>query len=824
MAKAQVQKKEEEIVENIIPMDLEDACDEYFTTYGGSVLLGRAIPAVEDGLTPVNRRILYTMDEENISNFKKGAYYNGMIMSRYHPHGDLSLWDTTVGLTQWWKNQFQFIVPQGNNGTVGGKSAAAMRYLEVKLSPFTKDVMFTDIDKNIVDTVDNYDKTRKIASVLPTKFPVILNSGIMGIASGFSVDIPIHSVADICSTTLALMEDPDLDSKALAAILQGPDFPTGGDVINASDLPDMYASGQGVVRVRGRIELRTIGNKDVVVITGIPPKCTVGGIEEEIVALCKEVEDKKTKKRAPGPLMDKISDIKNLSKGEVVEVIITPKRDVAPSVLRNMLFDLTSLTYSHKYIMNVLIGGEFKPNVPLHTVIGEWIKFRVKTVRRKYVFLVQKTLERVTILSALIKASKNIDAILTLMKTSTSKDNAKEVLIHKYDFAEKEAEYIVEQKLYKISNIEVDKLREEMKEKKAQADGFIEILGSEDNIRQIIREELEECKQKYGKWKRRTTLQDVDKLNHIDLVKQEELLINISTDNYIYSTPVDELRDSNKGNKGFLIIDTKRKKILEKSMILNSHDELFVFTDKGKMFILHGYQLNVDHVHISNIIPDLGNQKVVAFVPVRKDVKGHLIFTTSSSFTKRCDLAEYQTRMRSDGLIAQALNDNEVVVNVLLTESESDLVILTTSRGYASKMPVKNIPVVRRTTKGRKLIRMKDAETVVSMALVDAPEDKTHLLFITTKGKGKMVLVKDLLYKKTETGMSAAFLAIKLNAEDQLRRTEVIKESEQIVVTSKAGKSIKIDSDQINTYGRSAKGGRIISLNGDDEVAAITVV
>jgi DNA gyrase subunit A len=489
-----------------------------------------------------------------------------------------------------------------------------------------------------------------------------------------------------------------------------------------------------------------------------------------------------------------------------------------------MLYELTNMTYSHKYIMNVLVNGEFKPNVGLQFVLDEWVKFRVKTVRRKFVYLVGKTLERLTIIGALIKANKNIDAIIALMKSSQSKEDAKQVLIQKYDFAEKEAEYIVTQQLYKLSGIETDKLKAELQEKKTISDGYISILSSESNIRAIIKEDLEALAAKYGKEKRKTVMADVERMTHIDLIEEEDLLVTITTDNYLYSTPVSELRDSNRGNKGTLIVESKRNKVVERSVRMSSHDELMCFTDKGKMFVLSGYELNVNHVHISNIIPELNGQKIVAFVPVREKAQGSLIFVTSSSFTKRCDLAEYRTRMPQGGLIAVALDDEETLVGVELSQTpEDDEIVITTSRGYASRIFVQLIPLVKRTTKGRRLIRLKEGDRCMSLVLTSDSEN-SNILFITTKGKGKMVPVSGLLLKKTETGMSAAFLAIKLNPEDQLCKTVAIAGDQQIVLTSSQGKSIKIGSEQVNTYGREAKGGKIMSLNGDDTVAAITVV
>lgn len=813
------------MAETIIDKSVDEAFSEAYSIYGASVLISRAIPSLEDGLTPVNRRILYTFHKEGVSGFKKAAYYTGATIASYHPHGDLSLYESMVGLSQWWKNQFNFVDAQGNNGTLQGKPYAAQRYLEVKLSSFAKDTLFDNIEKEVVDMEDNYDKSLKIARVLPSKFPMILNSGMMGIGSAYATDIPIHAVGDICRATIAKIEDPSLTSIGLAKILKGPDFPTGGEIINSAELPKIYEAGQGVVRVRGVIVEGRKDGKDVLIIREVPPKITTSKIVDEITLLCREKDE--GKKKVPGLLQDKISDIKDFSSKKDVEIVIFPKRGVSLPVLRNFIFENTSMTYSHKYMMNVLADGKFMANAPLEFVVSGWIEFRRRTVRRLYIYRIGKTLERLTILKALIKANKNIDAVIALIKKAKDKEGAKEALISKYGFAEKEASYIVEQQLYKLSGMELTKLQKELDEKVAEAKEYEHILNESSRIDDIIKTELSGLIAKHDE-KRRTKLLNVGKMEMTDLIEEKNLLVAISTDGYVFSTPVDSLRDANKGNKGQLLIDSKRGKTIEKSVVLNSHDKLFVFTEDGKLFIAHAFQLDANNVHMSNIIDGLGSKRIAALVPITPEDTGDLVFVTSSSLTKRVPLDECRSsRMPSEGLLVVALEGDETLVSVVYSKDpERDLVVLTTSRGYASKILVSKLPLQRRPSMGRKMIRLKEEGEICVTAVhstVDE-EDTSFVLFITTKGKGKMVRVSDLLYKKTESGQGASFLAIKLYPEDKLCRTVIVKASEQVIVTAKSNKTIKFDSEQVATLGRAAKGSTIIKLNDDDEVSSITVV
>lgn len=729
-----------------------------------------------------------------------------------------------VGFAQWWKNDICFIDPQGNVGSIQGKTYAAQRYLELKLSNSARDLLFEDVEKEVVDMLDNYDKTKKIPSTLPTKFPAILNTGMMGIGSGFASDIPIHSIANCCQVALHKLANPKADSLELAKVLGGPDFPTGGEITNAAELPKMYAEGIGNIKIRGVIEEEKRGSKNVLVIREIPPRKTTGKIMEEISDLCKDKDDG-NKKKVPGILQDKISDIQDFTSKKSVEIVIFPKKDVSLPVLKNMILEHTSMTFSHKYMMNVLHNNKFINNASLEYVIEGWIEYRQKTVRRKYVYQVGKVLERISILKALIKALKNIDAVIAIVKKSDNKEIAINSLKKNYNFADKEARYIVEQPIYRLTGFEIGKLETELDERKIEADNYISILKDSTKINVIIKDELMAVEKKY-KSPRRTKLMNVGKVTTIDMIEKKKLIIAITSEGFVFSKEVDEVRDGSRGNKGQLFVDSKRGRSIEKSVLLDSHDELFVISEDGKLFKANAFEFDVNNVHVSNVIKNFGERGVCSFIPVSPDDKGDLIFVTSSSLTKRVSLDDFRTRnMPQEGLLAVSLVDGEKLIGVIHSEKpEDDIIVISTSRGYASKIIVDNLAIQRRPSMGRKMIRMKEDEECVSLVSCSfAEEENTSILFITTKGKGKLVKVSDLLFKKTDSGQSASFLAIKLRKEDHLRKNVICAKSEQLVVCAKSGKTVRLDSSEVTEMKREAMGYTIISLNEGDEVASVLV-
>ena len=809
----------------IIKQEIEKAFGDSFSIYGASTLISRAIPSVEDGLTPVNRRILYSFYNENITSFKKAAYYVGVTLATSHPHGDMSLYDTMVGLAQWWKNQHTWIDPQGNIGTVQGKSAAAARYLELKLSNFSKEVLFEDIEKGVVNFVDNYDKTKKIPDVLPSKFPTILNAGMFGIAVGYSSNIPIHNVRDICNLTIGLIKNPDLSDKEVASLIQGPDFPTGGEILNASDLPSIYAKGRGNILVRGVIKEEVVGKETVLVVRELPPNTTTDRVVEAITALCREKEEKG--KKVPGLLQTRIAEVKDFTKGKEVEIVIYPKKDTDINILKNMILENCCMSDTYNYMMNILIEGKFNVEVSLKKVIQEWLTFRKEVIRRKFKSLVSKSLERQFYLNALITALKNIDALIRLSKKSKTKEELVEGLKKEFSFSERASKYISEQPLYRLTSFEIKKLEDELAQKKKESDEYTSILRDSNRIEKIILTELEAVKKKYGE-DRKTKLLNVSKVETLDLIENKSLVVAITSEGYIFSKEVDDVNEGKKGNKGRLFVESKKGRSIEKTLTLDSHDEVFIFSECGKMFKGFGYEFDVNGTHVSSIIKGFEGKTLCEFIKVSHSTAGNLIFVTSSSLTKRVPLEDFRTRMPAEGLLAVNVTDNnEKLVGVFLSETpDEDLVVISTSRGYASKIMVSNLPLQARPSMGRKMIRMKE-ESEVCVSLVGSKikdSDNELVLFITNKGIGKFVCMSDLLEKRTANGQGASFLAIKLKLEDKLRKNVVCSKDDQLIVSTRAGKTIRIDAGSVKQISREAIGGKIISINADDEVASIAVV
>lgn len=808
----------------IIESAVSEIFNDRYAEFGAAVLLDRAIPAVEDGLLPVTRRILFTFYREGkFTNFRKATAFQGSTML-IHPHGDNSLYESMVKLTQRFNKLNPLIISQGNNGNVNGDSFAAPRYLEMKIAPFTLEALFEDIDKDTIDMKWNYDQTIKEPERLSSTFPLILNWGVSGIGSGFACDIPPHNIREIVDATTAVIDNPDITSEEIVKKhLRGPDYPTGATILNASDLPAIYAKGNGQIKVQGTIQEVKFKNRQCLEITALPYKVTAKDIVEQITNLCKENKDRKNET----PLLrEYIADIKNATKKMAVSIIIVPKKDADINVLRNLILQNTNMTVSESLNMNILVGGQFVNSPSIKTVLEAWVASRIVFQRRKFNSLIRQYSEQITLASALLKAQANIDEVIKIVKTSTDKDDAKKKLMAQFSFFEKEAEHIVTIPLFKIAKVEVSKLKEKIAEYQEKRNESVAVISDVGIIREVIKAEMAEIVKTHGKDKRQTVLTNTAVSDDIrTVITEKALVVAISTDGYIYAKSSEEMRLNSRGNKGTLLVDSKRNKIVEKSFAINTHDELFCFTDTGKLFVLYGYQLDVDHTHINSLIPELNGAKIVSLIPILDKENGNLIFCTRNSYVKKCALADFMVQRRS-GLLAAKLNDGDALIGVELSlNDDDDIVIIPTTNGSASKILISNLPMVERTTKGRPLIRLKNGEVCTSINLTQkSTEEETKLLLITATGKGKLTPVSDLLYKKTETGMSAAFLAVKLDQGDTLLKGLIVGPTDDVVISTKMSKTIRIDTSQINTYSRQAKGYRLITLNDGDSVATFATV
>ena len=810
---------------NVVSVDYPDVMEENFDKYSKSVILGRALPLLEDGLKPVTRRILYSMNTaiSDTNKFKKATFYTGYVTSRYHPHGNLSLYETMVLMSQSFFKPLPCIEAQGNNGSIkDSKSYSAERYLEMRISKFAKEVFFNDFNEDIVHMVQTFDPEIYEPTTLTPSIPTIFLVGNSGIAVGYSVDIPTHNLVEVCDATIAKLKNPELKTKDLMKFIMGPDYASGGMIINHADLPTIYENGNGTIKVQAQIRHTKHLNKDVIEVYGIPATTTLGNIITEISEKVKPDSDKK-----PGPLADYVHDVLELSDVGKIKLIVVPKKDVPLSVLENLLYTHTSLRTVQNYYTNIIVNNKFVANMPLDVILEEWIKARLQTIRKVFAFKIAKKRERIFIVNALIKCHKHLNVIIELLKKSKDKKDAKDSLILKYGFADKEAEYIVEQKLYKISSLEIDNLYKEKDSLELEINNLIKNIESEKSIKDYAIKDIEAVKKKFGKERKTQYCNISSKIEVKDLIEEKDFIISITNDGYVYSTDLENVKVTKKGTKGFTIPDIKKDKIVEKTFTLNNHKKLMCFTEFGRLFILDAYQLNVNNVHISNLIENLNGEKLVDFVDVDENEEGFLIIMTQSSIVKKTKISEYFNARRT-GLLAFKNDDkSEKIVSVGTANSDDSIVVIGTSRGYTSKFRLENISETNRVTKGRQCIRFKEEnEVAVSMDIINSADEENALIFlISKKGIGKLTPVSELLYKKKDKGMSSAHLAINLKPNDvMLKSTLIIDIDSEILLTTEKLKTIKITLDKISILKRQAMGNKIITLNEADSVKSVNLL
>ena len=811
------------MTETIIEQNLPEAHIENFTPYAMEVVISRAFPSIEDGLKTVARRLCYMSGTESNIRFRKGAHYTGATLSAYHPHGGLALYESLVLLSQDFFHLNPLVLARGNKGSLLNPFGyAAERYLELRISPLALDVYFKDFNIKTNPMKDNYDKTHLEPKSLPSRFPMILVNSNTGIAVGYAVTLPSHNVGEIASATIHKINNPNATTKDLMKFLQGPDYATGGYILNQADLVDIYEKGSGSIILRGNIETTKFNGKDILLIDEIPNTTNLGNILTQLATLCKP-----DKNNTPGLLQEMIYDIKDRSDETKLEVHIIPKKNIDLEVLKNLIFQNTSMQDSQTYNANMLLNYKLQKNVSLEFIISSWLDFRVKTIRKNFTYDLNILNEKIAINNALIKAQKNIDEVIKVLRTSKGgKEEAKLALISKYNFAETEADYIVKQELYKISSLQINVLLEENKRLSEKHSEISAILPDINAINKIIIQDLQEISKKYAT-KRRTKLLNLSsKIDMRELVEEKELFVAITTDGFIYSKDLAELKGGSKRNKGQNFTDMKKGKILDKTFVVNNRTKLFCLTNKGILFIIDGYKLNVNNVHINNLIENLGSDTIISFLPIDSETEGYLLTVNNKSFFKKTAIADYFLSNRSGGIIAVKLESDEELIDAAYVPNDNQIILIGTNSGYVSKFNLSNVVPAGRTARGRPLIRLKEGlETIVSLTFI-AKEDETKasLLLITDMGIGKLTPIIHLLEKKTEKGISAAHKAISLKPNSTLLKNKIVMNNETIIINTNLGKTIRIDSSTVTSYSRVAMGDKLISLNENDKVNSINTL
>ena len=799
--------------EKIVPVYIEDEVKDSYLNYAMSVIVGRALPDVRDGLKPVHRRTLFAMQElgsEHHKPYKKSARIVGEILGKYHPHGDVAVYDTLVRMAQDFSLRYPLVDGQGNFGSVDGDSAAAMRYTEARLSAIAGE-MLEDIDKDTVNFGPNFDTSLKEPLLLPAKLPNLLVNGSSGIAVGMATNIPPHNLSEVIEAIIYLLEHPEAEAKDLMRYVKGPDFPTGGIICGRGGIKDAYNTGRGklTVRAKAAVEHQKSG-KDTIVITEIPYQVQKAGLVEAIANL---VEDKK---------IEGISDIRDESDKDGMRIVVELKRDVEPQITLNQLFKHTQLETTFGIIMLALVDN--RPKVlNLRQILGHYIEHRKVIIRRRTQFELDKALRRAHILEGLKIALKFIDRIIKVIKTSKSVEAAKENLIKEFELSEIQAQAILEMQLQRLTALEQDKIDAEYKELLKKIELCRSILASEKKIEAIIKEELEDLKKKYGDQRRTEIVGEVEEFNLEDLIADEDVVVTISHGGYIKRLPVSSYRKQKRGGKGASGAEVKEEDFIEHLFVASTKDYLLIFTDKGQAHWLKVYEIpQASRISkgkaIINLLQVSSEGKIAATIPVQEfSPDKYLVMVTRQGLIKKTCLDAY-SNPRKGGIIGITLEKDDALIGVEMTDGKQELLI-GTREGKAVRFPEAQARDMGRAAKGVRGIRLSKKDQVIAMIIAQA---EATILTVTELGFAKRTLFKE--YRLTRRG-GKGIINIKVTDKNGFAiALKTVRDEDELMVITQTGMFLRCAIKDIRPTGRAAQGVRLIKLEDKDRVSCVAPV
>jgi len=799
--------------EKIEPKLIEDEMKQSYVDYAMSVIIGRALPDVRDGLKPVHRRILFAMNEMGLTHnkpYKKSARIVGETLGKFHPHGDSAVYDALVRMAQPFSLRYTLVMGQGNFGSVDGDNAAAMRYTEAKLAKISQEIL-ADIDKETVNFVDNFDGSLKEPTVLPSKLPNLLINGSAGIAVGMATSIPPHNLSEVCDVVKEVLMDPELTTKEVMDLLPGPDFPTGGTIVGKAGIRSAYATGHGKLKVRAK-NLYEEKKKPTIIITEIPYMVNKSVLIQEIA---NHVKNK---------IITGISDIRDESDRDGMRIVIELKRDANKDVVLNQLYKHTRLQTTIGVNLLALTNG--KPKVmSLKEIVVNFIEHRKIVILRRTQFELRKAEERAHILKGLIIALDDIDTAIKLIKKSKSAVEARQGLMSHFTLSEIQAQAILDMKLQKLTSLETEKIKEEFKSLLEQIKDLKDILGSEERVKQIINTELDELKQKYTD-ARKTDILDVEDedIDIEDLIEEEDVVVTISHSGYIKRTPLDLYKQQKRGGKGIIATTTKEEDIVEHLFIANTHDYILFFTDKGIVHWLKVYKIPEASRYsagkaIVNLLDIPTENTITAYIKIKDfDDQHYLIMGTKKGIVKKTNLIAY-SRPRQGGIIALSLDDDDQLVNVAMTDGEKKI-LLATRNGIAVKFKEINVRPMGRTARGVKGVNLRKGDRVVAMVIA---EESDTLLTITENGYGKRTRIGD--YRLINRGGRGVINIICSDRNGKVADVKRVTEEDQILFISRNGIIIRTATKGISLIGRNTQGLRLMRMSeGDKVVAAAKIV
>lgn len=795
---------------NITPLLIQDEMRNCYLDYAMSVIVGRALPDVRDGLKPVHRRVLYAMHMlNNYHNrpYLKSARVVGDVIGKYHPHGDSSVYSAMVRLAQDFSMRYMIIDGQGNFGSIDGDSAAAMRYTEVRMQKLAND-MLGDIDKETVDWQPNYDGSLQEPTVLPTKVPNLLINGSAGIAVGMATNIPPHNLTEVMNGMVALLEDPSMSVHDLIKIIPGPDFPTAGTILGTAGIQQAYHTGKGVIQIRAKADIEVGKNdREKIIITELPYQVNKAKLIEKIAELV-------TEKAIEG-----ISDIRDESSREGIRVVIDIKRGEQGSVILNRLYKQTQMQVSFGIIFLSIYNGQPKV-MDLKEQLQCFIEHRREIIIRRTTYELKKAKERAHILEGLKIAVENIDEIVELIKKAEGPAQAKEQLMSRFTLSPIQAQAVLDMRLQRLTGLERDKIIADYEAIMKEIARLEEILASEELIRGIIRDEFVEIRENYGDARRTEIVAQADEIQMEDLIKNEETIVTITQKGYLKRMAIDTYRAQKRGGKGVKGADLDED-FYTSIFTADTHDTLMIFTDKGTVFSIKVYQIPEGQRtskgrNIVNIINVPADEKVKEIITVPKDAEGHfIIFATKQGIVKKSELSEYKN-MRQNGLKAIKVVEGDEVLAVRITDGKKD-VLLASSAGKSIRFHEDDCRAQGRVSQGVKGMSLDDGETVIGMEIID---DKSEILTVTSRGYGKRSNAEE--YRKQSRG-GKGILAMKLTEKtgDIVGILPVASDKDDLMIITDKGQVIRTKISGVSLLGRNTQGVRLINVKADEKVVAI---
>lgn len=785
-----------------------------FLDYAMSVIVSRALPDVRDGLKPVHRRILYAMNELGITadkSHKKSARIVGDVIGKYHPHGDIAVYETMVRMAQDFTYRYTLVDGQGNFGTVDGDSAAAMRYTESKMSKIAMELL-RDINKETVDFAENYDGNEKEPVVLPSRYPNLIVNGTSGIAVGMATNIPPHHLGEAIDATLAIAENPQITTDELMEIMPGPDFPTGGMILGRSGIRRAYETGKGSIMIRGKVEIeRDKNGKETIIVTELPFQVNKARLIEKIADL---VRDKK---------IEGITYLADESDREGMRIVIEIRRDAHVDVVLNNLYKQTALQTS--FGINMLALVDKQPKIlSLKEVLTYYLEHQKDVIRRRTKYDLKRAESRAHILEGLRIALDHIDAIIALIRESKTTAEAKERLTASYDLSERQAQAILDMRLQRLTGLERNKIEEEY-------NGLLEliaelkaILNSESKLLEIIREELEEIKERFSD-ERRTeiTSRGVETFEDEDLIPEENIVVTLTHQGYAKRLPANTYRSQRRGGRGVKGMGTNDDDFVEHLLNTSTHSTLLFFTSKGRVFRKKGYEIpeysrTSKGLPVINLIEIDKDEKVTAMIPVESfNEDDYLLFATKKGMAKRTVITEYQN-IRANGLIAITLHEDDELIGVRLTNGQNDIAI-GTKAGMLIRFHEDEVRPMGRATAGVIGIRLKDSDEVIGMDIV---EEGSEILVVTDKGYGKRTAEEE--YRVQGRGGYGLKTAHITERNGSVVAMKVVDGTEDLMIITEHGILIRMAIEDISTFGRNTQGVRLIRLDTDETVATVSKV